>query len=96
MAPKYTTFGQLSKKADIFSFGVLYLEIVAGKKNILKNHLMNNIFQVGSLFMSLALRHAHLGKKKLCLTSLDKYFLQYKDHFGMVGIRAAHVWHQTT
>jgi serine/threonine protein kinase len=47
MAPEYTTFGHLSKKVNVFSFGVLCLGIVAGRKNIKKNHLMNNIFQVG-------------------------------------------------
>jgi hypothetical protein len=34
MAPEYAAFGQLSEKADVFSFGVLCLEIAAGRKNI--------------------------------------------------------------
>uniref|UniRef100_A0A0C9RSR4 TSA: Wollemia nobilis Ref_Wollemi_Transcript_14656_2307 transcribed RNA sequence n=1 Tax=Wollemia nobilis TaxID=56998 RepID=A0A0C9RSR4_9CONI len=33
MAPEYLMHGQLTEKADIFSFGVLLLEIVSGKKN---------------------------------------------------------------
>uniref|UniRef100_A0A0C9RJF6 TSA: Wollemia nobilis Ref_Wollemi_Transcript_14652_2207 transcribed RNA sequence n=1 Tax=Wollemia nobilis TaxID=56998 RepID=A0A0C9RJF6_9CONI len=33
MAPEYIMHGQLTEKADVFSFGVLLLEIVSGKKN---------------------------------------------------------------
>lgn len=32
MAPKYAIHGYLSVKADVFSFGVLALEIVSGRK----------------------------------------------------------------
>ncbi len=34
MAPEYASRGQLSEKVDVFSFGVLVLEIVSGRKNI--------------------------------------------------------------
>lgn len=34
LAPEYTLWGQLSEKADVFSFGVLLLEIVSGRRNI--------------------------------------------------------------
>eukprot|EP01018_Ginkgo_biloba_P008791 Gb_20960 [translate_table: standard] len=33
MAPEYVVRGQLTEKADIFSFGVLVLEILSGKRN---------------------------------------------------------------
>lgn len=33
MAPEYAMHGQFSVKSDVFSFGVLILEIVTGKKN---------------------------------------------------------------
>ena len=33
MAPEYAMFGQFSIKSDVFSFGVLILEIVSGQKN---------------------------------------------------------------
>jgi len=32
MAPEYAMFGQFSTKSDVFSFGVLTLEIVSGQK----------------------------------------------------------------
>lgn len=34
MAPEYALWGYLSYKADVYSFGVLALEIVAGENNI--------------------------------------------------------------
>ena len=34
MAPEYATRGQLSDKVDVFSFGVLTLEVVSGRRNI--------------------------------------------------------------
>ncbi|KAF5183841.1 Cysteine-rich receptor-like protein kinase [Thalictrum thalictroides] len=33
MAPEYATNGQFSVKSDVFSFGVLILEILSGQKN---------------------------------------------------------------
>lgn len=33
MAPEYASRGQLTRKADIYSFGVLLMEIVGGRFN---------------------------------------------------------------
>ena len=33
MSPEYAMNGQFSVKSDVFSFGVLLLEIISGKKN---------------------------------------------------------------
>lgn len=37
MAPEYAMLGQFSVKSDIFSFGVVVLEIVTGQKNNFRN-----------------------------------------------------------
>jgi serine/threonine protein kinase len=34
MAPEYVSLGQLSEKADVFSFGVVVLELISGRRNI--------------------------------------------------------------
>jgi serine/threonine protein kinase len=34
LAPEYATCGQLTIKADVYSFGVLILEIISGRKCI--------------------------------------------------------------
>ena len=33
LAPEYAKLGQLTKKADVYSFGVLILEIVSGRSS---------------------------------------------------------------
>lgn len=33
MAPEYLAFGQLTEKADVYSYGVLLLEVVTGMQN---------------------------------------------------------------
>lgn len=33
MAPEYLAHGQLTEKADVYSYGVLVLEIVTGRQN---------------------------------------------------------------
>jgi serine/threonine protein kinase len=34
MAPEYAVHGTVSTKVDIFSFGVLILEIITGRSNV--------------------------------------------------------------
>ena len=33
MPPEYLAYGQLTEKVDVYSFGVLLLEIVTGRQN---------------------------------------------------------------
>lgn len=33
MAPEYVVRGKLTEKADVYSFGVLVIEVVCGKRN---------------------------------------------------------------
>ena len=33
MSPEYAMYGHFSMKSDVFSFGVIVLEIISGKKN---------------------------------------------------------------
>lgn len=37
MAPEYAMNGYLSTKTDVFSFGILVLEIVTGRKNMVRH-----------------------------------------------------------
>lgn len=34
MAPEYALWGYLTDKADVYSFGIVVLELVAGKSNM--------------------------------------------------------------
>ncbi|CAK9882197.1 unnamed protein product, partial [Sphagnum jensenii] len=46
LAPEYATLGQLTTKVDVYSFGVLLLEIISGKKNIDHNLPLKDIYLV--------------------------------------------------
>lgn len=52
MSPEYAIDGLFSVKSDVFSFGVLVLEIVSGKRNrgfLLKEHNLNLLGHVSSV-----------------------------------------------
>lgn len=34
MAPEYALWGYLTDKADVYSFGIVALELVAGRRNV--------------------------------------------------------------
>ncbi|XP_034211674.1 G-type lectin S-receptor-like serine/threonine-protein kinase RKS1 isoform X1 [Prunus dulcis] len=53
MSPEYAVFGRYSTKSDVFSFGIILLEIVSGKKNngsYQEDHSMNLIGHVWQLW----------------------------------------------
>ncbi|XP_042519243.1 uncharacterized protein LOC122093047 [Macadamia integrifolia] len=56
MSPEYAMHGQFSIKSDVFSFGVLVLEIISGKKN-------NSFYQIDYVetLISYAWRHWNAG-----------------------------------
>nr|KAJ0192311.1 hypothetical protein LSAT_V11C800446890 [Lactuca sativa] len=45
IAPEYAMHGYLSVKADVFSFGILVLEIVSGRKVSDKSDLLTDVSQ---------------------------------------------------
>jgi len=51
MAPEYASFDQLSTKVDVYSFGVLLLEIISGRNTILETatNKMNLVEWVSTL-----------------------------------------------
>ncbi|CAL9013879.1 unnamed protein product [Prunus brigantina] len=47
MSPEYARYGHFSEKLDVFSFGVLLLEIVSGKKNAAFHHFEHSLTLAG-------------------------------------------------
>ena len=75
MAPEYAMHGQFSIKSDVFSFGVLILEIVSGQRNnCFRNgkdveDLLSNVSTINfgtiPFFYGVSLVHMHeMGKIK--------------------------------
>lgn len=42
MSPEYAMHGQFSEKSDIFSFGVIVLEVISSKRNV-RSLLSDNV-----------------------------------------------------
>lgn len=55
MAPEYLAHGQLTEKADVYSYGVLLLEIVTGRQN----NRSNNSEYSDSLVTIVSCTHTH-------------------------------------
>lgn len=53
MAPEYVIQGILTDKADVYSFGVLVLEIVCGRQNNIYAHGSGSVLQTVSLVLHL-------------------------------------------
>jgi serine/threonine protein kinase len=51
MSPEYAVHGQYSIKSDVFSFGVLILEIISGKKNRGFRHPEHHLNLLGHVSM---------------------------------------------
>jgi hypothetical protein len=52
LALEYATCGQLIEKIDVFSFGVMVLEIISGRKNIDYNLLPNDVYLLDKVSLS--------------------------------------------
>lgn len=67
MAPEYAIDGLFSVKSDVFSFGVLVLEIVSGKKNRGFNHPDHDLNLVGHVSLKVLLATCFLRCTITCL-----------------------------
>jgi serine/threonine protein kinase len=70
MAPEYAVEGLFSVKSDIFSFGVLVLEIVSGRKNrgfFSHNHHLNLVGHV-------SVQESFCVEQLITLTCIDSHF----------------------
>lgn len=47
MAPEYAIDGQFSIKSDVFSFGIIMLEIISGKRSKGFYHMNRNLNLIG-------------------------------------------------
>lgn len=63
MSPEYAVDGIFSVKSDVFSFGVLILEIVSGKKNRRFIHPDHNLNLIGHVSTIVHSRH-HLTRSQ--------------------------------
>ena len=62
MSPEYVIFGKFSTKSDVFSFGVILLEIISGKTN-------NSSYQTHPSLTLIG----HVSNKKIIVFSICIY-----------------------
>ena len=60
MAPEYAIYGLFSVKSDVFSFGILVLEVISGRKNKgfyhpNQSHNLIGHVRIGSIISSLCI-----------------------------------------
>lgn len=60
MSPEYAMTGHFSEKSDVFSFGVLLLEIISGRRNSNSNHQDHSLTLVGYVSSKQHLPPMHL------------------------------------
>ncbi|XP_076884793.1 cysteine-rich receptor-like protein kinase 2 [Bidens hawaiensis] len=86
MAPEYLALGQLTEKADVYSYGVLLLEVVTG----IQNNGSKNSEYTDSL-VAIAWRHFQLGTVEEILDP-NLMFHTYPNHnFKKEAIKVVHV-----
>jgi serine/threonine protein kinase len=61
MAPEYAVDGLFSVKSDVFSFGILLLEIICGKRNRAYYHTDGTLNLVGQVSISEMASHVYMS-----------------------------------
>ncbi|GER37572.1 leucine-rich repeat receptor-like protein kinase [Striga asiatica] len=80
LAPEYAMFGQLTEKADIFSFGVLALETVSGKPN------SESSLEDDTIYLLERAWNLHENKKELDLVDPNMHKYNENEVKRIIGI----------
>jgi len=88
MSPEYALGGVISEKSDIYSFGVLLLEIISGKKatRFVHNDQKHSLIA----YVSVSIVQYHLStihKNVTYLRSIPNYMLLIIFRHGNLGVK---------
>ncbi len=92
ISPEYATFGQLSTKLDVYSFGILLLEIVSGRKNMFDSTLqMHKIYLVKWVhtfltrfqFFYAIFNSNNWNNNILNILNVFNYLIKFQNSFGI-------------
>ncbi|XP_071715820.1 cysteine-rich receptor-like protein kinase 2 [Rutidosis leptorrhynchoides] len=86
MAPEYLALGQLTEKADVYSYGVLLLEVVTGIQN---NRSKNS--EYSDSLVAIAWRHFKQGTVEEILDPNIMFHTYSKHNFIKEAIKVVHV-----
>lgn len=73
MAPEYLAYGKLTEKVDMYSFGVLLLEIVMGRQNNGSQELESLITIVSCKYVLIHANSTNQQRGTLCVSALIKF-----------------------
>jgi serine/threonine protein kinase len=91
MAPEYAMHGKYSVKSDAFSFGVMVLEIVTGRKNIdcynsqQSKDLLTTVHLLQIVIVNICIRCCDLAYVMAAVNDADMGALDVRDSVGYDG-----------
>ena len=81
MSPEYAVFGKFSTKSDVFSFGVITLEIITGKKNNGFHQMNTSLSLIG-----------HVSEGHFLELIVPSYIIYQNSSLPMLMPRIIQVW----
>jgi serine/threonine protein kinase len=86
MAPEYATDGLFSVKSDVFSFGILMLEIISGKKSRGFCHPDHSLSLIGHVSVKVSISYLRVLNKWMTESSFSFLGMEIVERWKTFGL----------